>query len=338
MRGEVTLSGRDDTVAAAWFVKLSPKRPEAQLAFAGFSLDARQSTGARCVGTSLEIAPRVFASNGAATLVWFDAEGFAYANPRWRETQPAATEHVPAIDGADAENVAVAETPAGSIVAVTSFASDRRQLGVFSIAPSNGSSAGVKALGVTHYAQKPRWPAIVADASGYTLAWHEDENRIVVSRFDLQGNEIHNAETLAEPGAARGRVLLTATKKGAIAMWSEGDKLIARTVDEAAHPANELSIVGHGKNPALASLGEGAIAAFIGQDGSAPNQFLAVKIAADGTPSSDGIRISDRGDIDDAPAIASIGTKLAFLWAERMGPTENTKRAILRTIDAACMR
>lgn len=336
-RGEVTLSGRDDTVAAGWFVKISPKRPEAQLAFAGFSLNARQTSGARCVGTSLEIAPRVFASNGAATLVWFDADGFAYAKPRWRDTAPPAIGHVPGLNGGDAENVAVAVTAAGSIVAVTSFASDRRQLGVFSIAPSGGAPPGVKALGVTHYAQKPRWPAIVADANGYTLAWHEDDNRIVASRFDLDGNEIHDAVTVAEPGQTRGRVLLTATKMGAIAMWTEGDKLITRRLDDAARPDGETSIVGHGKNPALASLGEGAIAAFLGHDGSTSNQILAVKIGSNGAPSNKGIRISDGADIEDAPAIASIGAKLAFLWAEPMGPTENTKRAMLRTIDAACL-
>jgi hypothetical protein len=336
-RGEVTLSGHDDTVAAGWFVKLSPKRPMAHLAFAGFSLNTRQTSSARCVGMSLEIAPRVFATNGATTLVWFDDEGFAYAKPRWQDPAPPVIGHVPAIAGEEAENVAVTASPSGSLVAVTSFATNRTQLGVFTVAPSNGAAPGIKALGVTHYAQKPRWPAIVADASGYTLAWHEDENRIVVSRFDLVGNEIHEAVTLAESGPARGHVLLTKTKTGAIAMWSEGDKLLARTLDDAARPGGEPLVVGRGEKPALASFGDGAIVAFLGSEGSAPNQILALKLGSNGVPASKGIRISDGATVEDAPAIASIGTKLAFLWAQRMGSTDNTKRAMLRTIDAACV-
>lgn len=335
-RGEVALAGHDGALAAAWLIKLSASRPDAQLAFAGFSLDAKQVARARGVGMSNEIVPRLFSSGTGWTLVWFDSEGLAYAKPRW-ETGPVATERLPTVGSADAEHVALAETPTGAIVAATPYGADKSQFGIFLFAPVDPAAKPVDALNATRHAKKPRWPAIIADKRGYTLAWHEEGDQIVVSRFDLKGKELGAPVTLAEAATGRGRVVLTGTTNGAVAMWSEGDKLLARALDGDARPAAETFVVGYGKTPTLTSFGDGALAVFTGQDGTASNQVLAVKLGANGSPSAKGVRLTDTGPVKDSPAAVVVGARVGFLWTEPMTQGVGTKRALLRTVEAACI-
>lgn len=336
-RGEVSLAGHDGSFAAAWLIKLSQSRANAQLAFAGFSLDAKQVARARGVGTSNEMAPRLFASGPGWTLVFFDSEGLAYCRPRWETAPMPTTEHLSAVGSADAEHVSLAGTPTGAIIAVAPFGAHKSQFGMFLFAPVEPGAPSVQALGATHHAKKPRWPAVIADERGYTLAWHEEGDQIVVSRFDLKGKELGEAETLASAAEGRGRVVLAATAKGAIALWSEGDKLLARALDGDGHPGPESWVVGYGKMPSLASLGDGALAVFSGQDGTASSQVLAVKLAANGAPSEKGIRLTDTGPAKDAPSAIAVGSRVGFLWTEPMSQGVGTKRALLRTIDAACI-
>lgn len=335
-RGEVALAGHDGSMAAAWLIKLSASRPDAQLAFAGFSLDAKQVARARGVGMSNEIVPRLFSSGAGWTLVWFDSEGLAYAKPRW-ETGPVQTDRLRAVGSADAEHVSLAATPTGAIIAVAPFGTGNSQFGMFLFAPLEPDAPAVQALGATHHAKKPRWPAVIADKRGYTLAWHEEGDQIVVSRFDLKGKELGEAVTLAEAATGRGRVVLTATTNGAVALWSEGDKLLARSLDGDAHPAAETFVVGYGKTPVLTSLGDGALAVFTGQDGTASNQVLAVKLGANGAPSAKGVRLTDTGPVKDPPAAVVVGSRAGFLWTEPMTQGVGTKRALLRTVETACM-
>ncbi len=337
-RGEVSLAAREGTVAAAWLIKLSPARPDAQLAFAGFSLDAKQVARARGVGTSLEFPPKLFTSGAAGwTLVWFDAEGLAYTKPRWETSPPLVIEHLRAIRSADAENVALASTPEGSIIAIAPFVADKSQLGMFSFAPVDPGAPAVQALGATHHAKKPRWPAVAADAKGYTLVWHEDGDQIVVSRFDLKGRELGEAVTLSEAGPWRGRVTITPTTNGAIAAWSEGDKLLARAIDQDARPAAETYVIGQGKMPSLVPVGDGALVVYTGQDGTAANQVLAVKLGPNAAPSAKGMRLTDAGPVKEPPVGVAVGSRVAFLWAEPMGVGVPTKKALLRTVEAACI-
>lgn len=336
-RGEVSLAGQDGSVAAAWLIKLSASRPDAQLAFAGFSLDAKQVARARGVGMSNEIVPRLFASGQGWTLVWFDSEGLAYAKPRWETAPLPPIEHLRAVGSADAEHVSLAATPSGAIIAVAPFGAGNSQFGMFLFAPVEPGAPSVQALGATHHAKKPRWPAVIADSRGYTLAWHEEGDQIVVSRFDLKGKELGEAVTLVEAAAGRGRVVLTGTTNGAVAMWSDGDKLLARALDGDARPAAETFVVGYGKTPTLTPFGDGALAVFTGQDGTASNQVLAVKLGANGSPSAKGVRLTDTGPVKDSPAAVVVGARAGFLWTEPMTQGVGTKRALLRTVEAACI-
>ncbi len=335
-RGEVSLAGHDGSYAAGWLIKL-PGKQGAQLAFAGFSLDAKQVARARGVGMSNEMAPRLFASGPGWTLVFFDSEGLAYCRPRWETAPMPTTEHLSAVGSADAEHVSTAGTPSGAIIAVAPFGADKSQFGMFLFAPVQPDAPSVQALGATHHAKKPRWPAVIADERGYTLAWHEEGDQIVASRFDLKGRELGEAVTVAAAGEGRGRVVLAATAKGAIALWSEGDKLIARALDGDAHPGPEAWVVGYGKTPVLTPLGEGALAVFSGQDGTASSQVLAVKLGANAAPSAKGIRVTETGPAKDQPSAIAVGSRVGFMWTEPMSQGVGTKRALLRSIDAACI-
>jgi len=341
-RGEVTVAGHEGALAAAWLIKLAANKPGAQLAFAGFALDAKQVARARGIGTANEAAPRIFANGSGWTLVWFDENGLAYTKPRW-ETAPAPViEHLSTVNAANADDVALAATPAGAIVAVAPFNMEKAQLGLFQFAPTDAAAPAVQALGATHHAHEPRRPAVAADGTGYTLAWHEGDGRIVVSRFDLAGKEIDEAYTLAAapPAGAptRERVNLVATTKGAMAVWIEGDKILARAVDAAAHPGEKTWLVGRGRAPALAPIGDGALVVFLGQESGKDDQVLAVKLSESGEPSATGMRISDgTGPVKDAAAVTPAGPRLGFLWAEPMSNGVSTKRAILRTLESSCV-
>jgi len=337
-RGEVTVAGREGAIAASWLIKMSATKPGAQLAFAGFDLDAKQVARARGIGSSNEMTPRLFASGTGWTLVWFDAEGLAFTRPRW-ETQPGPViEHLRAISGAAVDDVALDATPAGSLVAVAPFTVDKTQLGLFLFAPSDATAPPVQALGATHHAKAPKRPAVAADAGGYTLAWQEEDGRLAVSRFDLTGKELADEPiTLAAAGPTREHLVLTRTEKGAIAVWSEGDRILGRAMDASAKPADTTYVIGKGRSHALAPLGEGAIVTFLGQDGATPDQVLAVRLGADGAPSAKGLRVNDVGPVKDAPAVAAAGARTAFLWTEPMAGGVATKRAILRAVDSACV-
>ncbi len=339
-RGEITAAGQEGAIAAAWLIKLAANKPGAQLAFAGFALDAKQVARARGIGTANETAPRIFANGSGWTLVWFDADGLAYTKPRWETTPPLTIEHVGTVSGANAEDVALAATPAGSIVAVAPFIMDKAQLGLFQFAPADAAAPAVQALGATHHAHAPRRPAVAADANGYTVAWQEEDARIVVSRFDLTGKEIDEAFTLAEapPAGARERVTLSPMSKGTMAVWIEGDKILARAIDPAARPGEKTWVVGRGRAPSLAPMGEGALVVFLGQEGGTADQVLAVKLGPDGAPAATGMRISDgTGAVKDAAAVTPAGPRLGFLWTEPMSNGVSTKRAILRTIESSCV-
>jgi hypothetical protein len=337
-RGEITVAGREGAIASSWLIKMSATKLGAQLAFAGFDLYAKQVARARGIGTANEMSPRLFASGTGWTLVWFDAQGLAFTRPRW-ETQPApGIEHLRAISGAAADDVALDATPAGSLVAVAPFNVEKTQLGLFLFAPSDASAPPVQALGATHHAKTPKRPAVAADAGGYTLAWAEEDGRLAASRFDLTGKELADEPfSLAAAGTTRERLVLTRTEKGTIAVWSEGDRILGRAMDASAKPADTTYVIGKGRSHAIAPLGAGAIVTFLGQDAATSAQVLAVRLGPDGAPSAKGLRINDVGPVKDVPAVAAAGARTAFLWTEPMAGGVATKRAVLRTVDSTCV-
>ena len=184
-------------------------------------------------------------TRGAWAVTWFDAEGLTHARPRWEATPPPEIQHLTTVGKEASDNVAIASTTSGALVAAAPFGPQRDQLGVFLFAPTDSSQPSVKAVGVTHYAKQARRPAVAADATGYYLAWHEEDGSIHASRFDANGKE-GDAHVLAPEGPKRERVALAVTNGGALALWAEGETLIARGLDASAKPAGPAWVVGKG--------------------------------------------------------------------------------------------
>jgi hypothetical protein len=208
----------------------------------------------------------------------------------------------------------------------------------------------VKALGVTHHATQPRGPAVAGDASGYLVAWREPDGSIKASRFDMAGKE-GDAHVIAPAygrggspsappaGSERQHLGLVATgSAGALAIWAEGETLVARALDAAARPRAAPWVIGKGKWRALAPSGDGALVAWVGNDGKAEAQVLLVRLSADGAPSARGLRVSDGSyPVKEPPSLALAGERVGVAWTEVMGPSVSTKRAVLRGLDRSCI-
>jgi hypothetical protein len=242
------------------------------------------------------------------------------------------------------ENAAIAASPGGSLVAVAPFGTAQDQMGLFLFAPTDAALPAVKAIGVTHHAKRPRRPAVAADAGGYFVAWNEDDGSIKASRFDLTGKE-GDAYVIAPPTgatplpAARERLALIAMEgAGALAVWSEGDTMVAQALDGSARARAAPYVIRKGAAQVLVPSGKGAFVAWIGNDGKVDGQILLARLSADGAPSAQGLRISDGlMAVKDPPAVAVAGERLGVAWTEPVTAGVSTKRAVLRVLDAACV-
>lgn len=340
LRGELDIAARDNAIAAAWLIQL-PGKPNAQVAFGGFDGEGRQLARGRGIGSSRDSAPSIFAAGASDwTVAWFDAEGLAHTHPRWESLPAAEVGHLSALAGEVAEHVGLAVAPGGSMVAVAPFGPDKAQLGLFLFAPLDAAAPALKALALTHRANKPRTPAVAADAAGYHVAWLEDGDAIVATHFDAAGKEIDENALVAPPGAKRERLALAMTASGGVAVWEEDGSIRVRPVDASARPAGPIQIVGKGRGAAVVGGGEGggAYVGWLGADGKTEQQVLVTRLAPDGAPSAKALRVSGGTlAVKDPPVVALAGSRLAAAWAEPMGPVVSSKRAVLRIIDAACV-
>ncbi|WP_438021277.1 hypothetical protein WMF18_20350 [Sorangium sp. So ce315] len=354
LREGMGVAGRSDgTFGAVWLVDL--KGGDAQIAFAGFDTEARQIARARAISNTRDAGLRIFSAGEAWAVTLFDAEGLAYARPRWETNPPTEILRVGAIGRDVSEHVALAPAPGGALVAAAPFGAERDKLGVFQFGPVDPAQPQLKAVGVTRHTRKPRWPAVAADASGgYLVAWYEEEDgSIRASRFDASGRE-GGAHLVAKPQGSDRSAAATATQEtpdrdprlglvatggdGALLVWSEGSTLIGRALDAEARPRGAPWVIGKGKWRALAPGKDGALVAWVGHDGKAEGQALLVKVGADGAPSARGIRVSDGAyPVKDPPSVALAGERVGVAWTEAMSPGVSTKRAVLRVLDRSCI-
>ncbi len=335
LRGELTLAGRagkgDGEIAASWLIQLQNK---AQIGFAGFDGDAKRIARDRGIGNAREHAPRLFTPGDVWTVVWFDAEGLAFARPVW-EAQPAPSiEHLSPLKDVNPADVAFASTPSGALVVASPFATKGDQLSLFVFA-STTEGQKPSALGRTKSGKKPRNPAVAADNAGYTVAWLEEDGHIEAARFDAEGNLQGGATAVAKP-AERAALTAATVQGGTVVSWVEGESVYVRTLGPDGRPASPVFLVGKGKYPVIQSAGVDAILGYVGQVDGGADQMLAVRVGAAG-PSTAALRLSD-GKVMDPPAIAVAGPKLAFVWTEVMNATMSAKRAVLKTVLATCLK
>jgi hypothetical protein len=337
-RGEISIAARDGAIAASWMVQL-PNKQDAQIAFGGYDGQAKQTARVRGIGTSREHAPQVFATGSEFTVTWFDSDGLAHTKPTWELGAARPTEHLGAFKKEIAGNVGLASTPAGSLVAVAPFGLDQGQLSLFLFAPTDPAAPPVRALAVSRRAKKPSRPSVSADAAGFTVAWLEEDASLFVARFDLEGKEAEGAKLVAPGGTDRQAVSLVPAGTGTLALWAEGDSIVARPLDVRAQPSGPARVVAKGaKWPKAAALGDGALVCWVGQGGPKEGRLQAVRLKGDGSPSSKGLEFVGEGRaVKDPPACAVAGGRAALAWMEVMSATVSTKRALLRTIEASCL-
>lgn len=332
-RGDIALAGQADAVAATWRVRLAGK-PREQIAFGSFDREGRPSARARAVGlTSHEAAPRVFGAGSDWVVVWFDDKGLAYARPRQEPLPPPEVGHLGAVGAEAVADVALAPWPDGGALVAAPFG-DKAHLGLFLLAAAERGAAAVKVLGVSHHGKQPHRAAVAAGAAGTFFAWDEG-GALVGSRFDAAGKEIAAACTLAPASPEpRERLALAATTAGAVAMWMEGGSVRTRALDASACPASPIWTVGEGKWASIAPLGDTPLITWVAKDG----RLLAARLAATGAPPERGLDAADgTSGVRDAPAAVAFGARVAFGWAEVMGPVVSTKRLQVRIVDAACI-
>lgn len=333
-RGDISIGGQKGGVAAAWMIRLAGKRDD-QVAFASWDVEGRPVARARGIGLS-EGNARVFGTGAEWAVTWFDNKGLAYARPHPDPLPAPEISHLGAVGPELREHVAVASM-SGAVIAAAPFGTDKKQLGLFQFAPEDEGMAAVKAIGVTHHAKQPRYPAVAANATGTFIAWHEPDGRLAASHFDVAGKETDAACTIAPASTKkRERVSLIVTSAGALAMWMEESSIQTRALDKAGCPASPVWTIAEGRWASLVALGDGAepVVSWMGNDG----RLLAAKLAADGAPPKRGLDIADGSSgLKDPPVAAGMGNKVAFGWAEAMSSTVSSKRLLMRILNAECL-
>jgi hypothetical protein len=331
-QGEMALGGLPSGVGASWLVHLAGKR-EQQIAFSSFDGEAKPLARPRGVGLQGDGGPRVFGGGSGFTVAWFDSRGLAYVRPAIAPLPAPDINHVSAVGPDVREDVALSSTPSGAVVAAALLGD--KQVSLFLFAPAEEGAPPMQALGVTHHAKEPRHPAVAAGAAGIFVAWTEPDGRIAASRFDAKGKETEAPCTVAPASAEpRDRLTLAAAGEGAIALWMEGSAIRARALDAQGCPTSPAWKIGEGRWATLTALGPGAVAAWVAADG----RLLGARLGPNAAPPPKGLDAAEgSAGVKDPPAIAAIGGKVAFGWAEPMSAFVSTKRLQLRIVDGACL-
>jgi hypothetical protein len=330
-RGDIAIAGQKSGVGISWMVRLAGKR-EDQVAFSSYNTSGKPIARARGVGLS-EGASRVFGTGTGWAVTWFDSGGLAYVRPQPNPVPSPDIAHLSAIGSEIQDDVAVAAME-GAMVAAAPYGEDKRQLGIFVFASEDPSAPSVRAIGVTHYASKPSHPAVAADATGTFITWQEADGHLAASHFDPAGKEAGSACVVAPASPQkRDRFALVTTATGALALWSEESAIKARALDKVGCPISPIWSVSEGRWATMTPFAGGAIVTWVAGEG----HLFAAKLPADGAPPAYGIEVAEGSlPIKDPPAITTVGSKIAFGWAEQMEPTISSNRILVRLFSGEC--
>lgn len=341
MRGELALAGRgagdSAEFAASWLVQLKGK---AQIGFAGFDGKARRIARDRGIGNAREQAPKIYADAEAFTVLWFDAAGLAYARPRWATEPAPEIEHLGAVRDVPPEDIGLATTPSGALVAASPFGTEGDQLSLFLLSTASDAASKTRAVGITKSAKKPRRPVVAADDGGYTVAWIEaGPGSVHATRFDAAGRETGAGGVVrqAAPGEVTAMSLVSIGAGASRLVWLESGRVLTRKLDATGKADSPIHVLGKGRGPAAIPAGGDALVAWLAEGGDADGQLVLVRVGSEG-PGKAGLRVSDgKTKVLDPPAIAMAGGRLGLVWTEVMGPVISSKRAWLRSFDASCV-
>ncbi len=341
MRGELALAGRGSgdsaEFAASWLVQLKGK---AQIGFAGFDGKARRIARDRGIGNAREQAPKIYADAEAFTVLWFDAAGLAYARPRWATEPAPEIEHLGAVRDVPPEDIGLATTPSGALVAASPFGTEGDQLSLFLLSTASDAASKTRAVGITKSAKKPRLPVVAADEGGYTVAWIEaGPGSVHATRFDAAGRETSAGGVVrqASPGEVTAMSIVSIGAGASRLIWLESGRVLTRKLDASGKADSPIHVLGKGRGPTAIPAGGDALVAWLAEGGGADGQLVLVRVGPEG-PGPSGLRVSDgKTKVLDPPAMAMAGARLGLAWTEVMGPVISSKRAWLRSFDASCV-
>ncbi len=327
-RGEVAMAAQKAEVAVSYLIQLHGN--EAQIGFAGYDALAKRIARDRGIGTATDHAPSIFTNNGGWIVAWLDEDGLAYARPAWEAEPHIPIDHLTQAKEVPPDDLSLVSTADGSLVAISPYGTGGNQVTLFRFGVPGKAP---EAIGLTKRATQPHHPVVAPSGDGFGAVWIEGDGHLQSVFFDASGKPTSGSMLLAPP-AKRADLSLLPTSKGFVLTWSEGDEVRTLALKGDATPDGAIHVVGKGHSPRMTINGDDIYLAFVGDAGGKPEQLLLTKL-----PGTTALVVSDgQTPVKDPPSIASLGARVAVLYTEAMSTSVSTRRAILRTLDAACLK
>jgi hypothetical protein len=327
-RSDVAMAVQKGEVAISYLIQLHGN--EAQIGFAGYDAQAKRLGRDRGIGTATEHVPAIFAGGGKWIVTWLDDGGLAYARPQWEAELHLAIEHLSLAKDVAPDDLSLTSSADGALLAISPYGTAGDQLTLFRFAVPGKAP---EAIGITKQATHPHHPVVAADADGFAAVWVEADGHLQSTRFDANGKPSAGSTLLVGPGK-RADISIMTKAAGFQLVWSEGENVLTLGLTKDAEADGSIQVVGKGHWPRAASSGDAVYVAFVGDAGGKPEQLLVTKLpATTAIVASDGLT-----PVKDPPSFGVVGTRVALTYTEAMSPAVSSRRAILKTLDAACIK
>lgn len=324
-RGELAIATTSTEIALAWLVQ---GHGDAKIGVGAYDPQGKRVMRDRSVADTKSHGPRLYPGAGGDWIVaWFEEDGLAFARTRKEPDVRYDIGKFSLLKDVPLEDLAIARTPDGAFVAASPFGTGGTQLTVFTFS-STPTAPSKQSVGMTRSATAPHRPVVAADADGFLLVWSEADGHMRSVRLDAAGKSKGGTGMLLGP-AARADVALLPSPTGFYLTWTEGTTIASAALTKDGTIGSPPVKLGEGKSPRAASSGADLVVTYLA-DG---EKLVVVKSAAGAGPTA-GVRLADVAK--DPPVIGVAGTRVAVFTTEPI-PAVATRRAVLRTVDAACI-
>lgn len=324
-RGELALATTPTEIALAWLVQ---GRGDAKIGVGAYDPQAKRVMRDRTIADTKEHGPILYPGTGGDWIVaWFEEDGLAFARTRKEPDVRYDVGKFSLMKDIPLEDLAIAPTPDGAFVAASPFGTGGTQLTVFTFS-SSPTAPSKQSVGMTRSATAPHRPVVAADADGYLLVWSEADGHLRSVRLDGTGKSKGGAAMLLGP-AARENLALLPSSTGFYLIWTEGPTIASAALTKDGTIGSAPVKLGEGKSPRAAVSGGDLVVTYLAEG----EKLVVVKSAAGAGPTS-GVRLAEVAK--DPPYVGVAGTRVAVFTTEPI-PNVATRRAVLRTIDAACI-
>ncbi|MFO0616381.1 MAG: hypothetical protein U0414_27565 [Polyangiaceae bacterium] len=324
-RGELALATTPTEIALGWLVQ---GQGDAKIGVGAFDGQAKRVMRDRSIADTKTHGPVLYAGKDDWIVTWFEEDGLAFARTRKEPDNHYDIGKFSMMRDVPLDDLAIAQTPDGSFVAASPFATGGKQLTVFTFS-SSPTSATKQSVGMTRSGTTPHNPVVAADADGFLLVWVESSSQLRSVRLDAAGKSSGGASTLLGPAKRTGLSLLGA-EDGFYLTWSEGPLIAAVKLTKDGTVAAPPIKIGEGKWARPAVSGADLFVAYVIEG----DKLVVVKARGGAAPTS-GVVVADVAK--DPPMLGISGSRLATFSTEPIHQAVATKRAMLRTVDVACI-